>query len=98
MRIDNTYLKNLEVPSQTTASGSARPVEARSSGETANSLQAASQHVPSPELLRYLDQLRDTPEVRPQELARVAARLQQGHYSTAEAAQQTAEAILKAAE
>ncbi len=98
MRIDNTYLKNLEVPSNSTASGAARSAETRSSGETANSLQSPSQHVPSPELLRYLGRLQETPEVRSEELARVAARLQQGHYTTGEAAQQTADAILKAAE
>ena len=98
MRIDNTYLKNLEVPSNATASGTARSAETRQNGETTNSLQAASQHVPSPELLHYLGQLQDTPEVRSEEIARVASRLHQGHYATAQAAQHTAEAILKAAE
>jgi hypothetical protein len=38
------------------------------------------------------------PEVRQQEIARVAARLRQGDYAKPEAAQQTADAILKAAE
>ncbi len=98
MRIDNTYLKNLEVPSHATASGTARSAETRQNGETANPLQATSQHVPSPELLHYLGQLQETPEVRPEEIARVGSQLHQGHYATAEAAQQTAEAILKAAE
>jgi hypothetical protein len=98
MRIDNTYLKNLEVPSQTAASGTARSGETRQSGETADPLQATSQHVPSPELLHYLQQLQDTPEARPGEVTRVAARLREGHYATPEAAQQTAEAILKAAD
>ena len=49
-------------------------------------VQAASQHVPSPELLHYLGQLQDTPEVRSEEIARVASRLHQGHYATAQAA------------
>ena len=97
MRIDNTYLKNLEVTSQTAASGT-RSGETRQSGETADPLQATSEHVPSPELVHYLEQLQDTPEVRPEEVSRVASRLRQGHYATPQAAQQTAEAILKAAE
>lgn len=96
MRIDNIYLKNLEVPSRAVSSGAAGSAESRQSSTTANSLQAASEHVPSPELLRYLGRLDETPEVRQQHLARVASRLRQGYYSTPEAAQQTAEAILKA--
>jgi hypothetical protein len=48
----------------------------------------------SPEFGRLLDLVRRTAEVRPALLDRVRRRLCSGHYFTAQAAQQTAEALL----
>ncbi len=93
MHIDNTYLTNR------TVGQSEQPTpapDATKSAAPAAQQPAASTHVPSQELLELLDQVRQTPEVRPEVLQRVAQRLASGYYSTRQAAEQTADAIQKA--
>ena len=93
MRIDNTYLQNLEVHKNTTAG---RSIGARQAGESTGSPADQSEHIPSPELQQYAARLQQEPEIRDDRLQAVAQRLRQGYYSTPQSAQQTAAAILKA--
>ncbi|HKI37922.1 MAG TPA: hypothetical protein VKA46_39070 [Gemmataceae bacterium] len=92
MHIDNTYLTNR------TLGQADQPAAAKSAAAGGQPPPAASTHVPSPELLDLLDQVRQTPEVRKEVLQRVAQRLANGDYLTHEAAIDTAEAIQKAQE
>jgi len=98
MRIDNPYLKNLEVHQQATAARTARSTEGRPTGATPGSQEDQSAHIPSPELQQYAALLKQEPEVRDDRLRAVAQRLQQGYYATPQSAQQTAAAILKSAD
>jgi hypothetical protein len=93
--MDNTYLTNRTL-------GPTEQPAAASDGTKAGSAGAApadiSAHVPSPELLDLLDQVRETPEVRKEALQRVVEKLATGAYLTRQAALQTAEAIRNAQE
>jgi hypothetical protein len=60
--------------------------------------ETGSTHTSSPELRRYLALLRQTPQTRTNLVEQVAQRLASGHYLTAEAAYQTADAMVKSAE
>ena len=90
MHIDNTYLTN-----RTLGQTSGTPYATSGSEATQSSALPPpnSSHVPSSELLDLLDQVQQTPQVRPQALQRVAQRLASGYYLTRDAAEQTAEAI-----
>ncbi len=93
MQIDNTYLTNRTVgqPDPSQAASAGRPGVA---GPTA----AASSHIPSPELLDLLAQVRESPSVREEVVNQVAQRLQSGYYISRAAAEQTADAIQNAQE
>jgi hypothetical protein len=96
MRIDNTYLQNLEIRQNATAGQAVRSAAVRQAGESTGSLEGQSEHIPSPELQQYAALLQQEPEIRSDRLQAVAERLQQGYYSTPQSARQTAAAILKA--
>jgi hypothetical protein len=94
MHIDNTYLTNRSLgPTEQPA---AAPDAAKAAAGAAPA--DVSAHVPSPELLDLLDQLRQTPEVRKEAMQRVAEKLASGAYLTRQAALQTAAAIRQAAD
>ena len=96
MHIDNTFLRNLEVPQQAPAGQAARSTGAPQAADISGSANDQSEHIPSPELQQYAARLPQEPEVRDDRLQAVAQRLRQGYYSTASSARQTAAAILKA--
>lgn len=110
MHIDNTYLNNYdagknsqaaqtaEAAKSSQAAGVNRAAENRPSLSVQDIFNPPGRHIPSPELLKYHGLLLDTPEVRNDRVKEVAAKLKQGYYSTPEAANQTADAILRAAE
>lgn len=95
MQINNQFLS--AKPLETTASSSALPAAANAdSGRSA--LSESSTHSASAELRRYLDLARQVPEVRQDLVAQVKTRLAAGQYLRIQAAQQTADAILRSAE
>lgn len=99
MRVDNTFLRNLEVPQQTKAGRAARSTGAQQTADTADTagnLSDQSEHIPSPEVQQYAALVQQEPEIRDDRLQAVAQRLRQGYYSTPASARQTAAAILKA--
>jgi len=95
MRITNSYLSKPQVDP---LGGSAAPQPVTRRAEDAAALDENSRHIPSPELLHLLDQVRKQPAVRSEILQRIAKRLAEGHYLTWTAAEETAEAILRAYE
>jgi hypothetical protein len=96
MHIDNTYLTN-RTPGQA-EQPAATPAPTKGPSAVGPPSQAASTHVPSPELLDLVDRVKQTPEVRAEVLQRVRQRLASGQYLTRKAALQTAEAIQTAQE
>jgi hypothetical protein len=95
MHIDNTYLTNRSLSPTEQPAAAPDAAKAAAAGTTPSDVSA---HVPSPELLDLLDQVRQTPEVRKEALQRVADKLASGAYLTRQAALQTAEAIRQAQE
>ncbi len=96
MRIDNSYLSGLTAGE---TRGSQGPGEAGQKGEArADRAATSSSHVPSPELARLRALLQASPASRSDVLDRVGQRLKSGYYLTQDAAQQTADALLNAAE
>lgn len=96
MRIDPTGARPAELnaaaaPRTSTTDESAAPTSVPAAVP-------ASGYLPSAELRRLLQLVRDDPEVRPERLRQVAEKLAQGHYATPESASRTAEAILDAPE
>lgn len=57
--------------------------------------QGASSHIRSAELQKLADELQRTPEVRAELVSRTRERLESGYYSSPDAAQKTAEAMLR---
>ena len=53
------------------------------------------QHARDPEVIQYLNQLNESPDIRAEKLAEVKARLASGEYFTRQVAEQTAQAILR---
>jgi hypothetical protein len=96
MHIDNTYLTNRTVGQPEDLSPAADAP--RRPDAPVPPLPDVSVHVPSPELLQLLARVRQAPEVREEVLQRVAQKLATGYYHSDEAAEQTAEAILRAGE
>ena len=94
MRIDNSFL------SGSTAGEIRGNQEAAATGRTSDANQGTpsslSVHVPSPELASFRHLLQTSPDTRPDVLARVAQLLTNGYYTSPEAAQQTADAMIKA--
>jgi len=95
MRINNLYLSYLPIS----------PAEGQSAGETAGKDNApaspvvgSSSHTLSPELLRLIGLAQSQPEVRPEVVEQARNNLAQGVYATPASAEQTAQAILNAAE
>jgi hypothetical protein len=94
MRINNFYLAPLAIgPSE------AQPAETASKeSAAAKPLSQFSTHTLSAELLRLIDLAQAQPEVRPGVVDAAKNNLAQGLYTTPASAQQTAHAILNAAE
>lgn len=96
MRIDNSYLSSLLAGelrvSQDTADAGAKVAGA------APGAAGTSQHVPSPELGNLQQRLQSFPDSRADVVARVAQLLHGGYYSTADAAQRTADSMIQAIE
>ncbi|MCC6419038.1 MAG: hypothetical protein IT429_12455 [Gemmataceae bacterium] len=90
MRVNNVHLTYVPV-AQPEARQAADAHQAE--GVASTTPNQASTHVPSAQLAGLLDQVRQTPAVRPDRLREVAERLASGYYLTPEAAQQTADAI-----
>ena len=92
MRVSNGYLKNVKVgPPELPVDGTSgnRAVEAPA-------VISASSFISSPELQTYLSQLAQQPVLRRDKLRAVAKRLADGELLSAEAARDTAAAILDA--
>jgi len=71
-------------------------VSAAVSTTNAASSADATAFVLSPEIRRWLNLLRDQPEVRAEAIQRAAEKLAKGHYNRPEIAEQLAEALLNA--
>jgi hypothetical protein len=96
MRIDNFYLSGLQGGA---LRGNQETGEAGRKGEVGSSKPpVANLHVPSPEIGQLRQLVQAVPDTRPDEIARVATLLAAGHYASAAAAQQTADAIIQANE
>ncbi len=94
MRVNNVYLTNVEVGQPETAQ---KPKTNSQLGQTGQAAEKSS-HVPSQELTRLLEQLRQTPEVREEKIQEIQKNLLTGYYLSAEAAEKTATAIVKTSE
>jgi hypothetical protein len=95
MQINNLYLSHLAVnpPAAQTAAETASKESA-----AASPLAESSSHTLSPELLRLISLAQAQPEVRPEAVQQARTSLAQGVYASAASADQTAHAILNAAE
>src|SRR5207249_337467 len=92
MRIDNYHLTNLFVGLTGEA---AAPDDAARREIPDRFASDASLHVPSSQLSEWLSLVNQTPEIRPEVVARAAADLAAGTYLTSLSAEQTAAAILR---
>lgn len=93
MRIDPTGAR----PADLNTTAPTRPAAGESTAESGASAAApASGYLPSAELRRLLQRVREVSEVRLERVGQVAEKLAQGHYGTPESARRTAEAILGA--
>ncbi|HYV37905.1 MAG TPA: hypothetical protein VE988_19625 [Gemmataceae bacterium] len=94
MRIDNSYLSGLaagEIRQNAEAADAAPKGEAKVDS-------SYPLHVPSPELDQLRQLLQASPDVRPDVMARVSLLLQSGYYSSPEAAEKTADSMIRAIE
>lgn len=96
MRIDNSLIVGLKVRQSQEPKGETGSV--RRSGEGSSGLDEASTYTSAPELVQLLELVHQTPDVRQELLRRVAERVANGDYLTSQAAQETAEAMIRAAD
>jgi hypothetical protein len=93
MHIDNTYLTNRTLSQTSTTEP---PVPSNDTTPSGLPAPVSSSHVPSPELLDLLDQVRQVPEVRREAVMRAVQRVASGYYLNRAAAEQAAESIQNA--
>jgi hypothetical protein len=93
MRIDNSYLSGLGA-GEIRQNAEAAENTQRSDLKSASS--SFSLHVPSPELDQWAQQLDASPDVRPEEMARVSLLLQTGYYSSFDAFERAADSMIRA--
>jgi hypothetical protein len=94
MRIDNSFLFGStagEIRGNQETGAALRTSDTNQGTPTAATL-----HVPSPELAKLRQLVEASPDTRPDVMAKAAQLLTSGYYNSPEAAQQTADAIVKA--
>ena len=96
MRIDNSHLAGVG-RADVSAFSEAGQLAQKGETRTDKTVQV-SEHVRAPELERLRQQLSLVPEVRLEEITRVAMLIQKGHYFTPEMARKTADSMIQAIE
>src|SRR4051812_23158011 len=97
MHIDNSYLSGLGF-GEIRGNAEAGQTEGSKSGAKSKKPADVSVHVRSPEINKLRQLVQVSPDVRPEVIARVSQVLESGFYTTAEAATQTADAMIQAIE